>query len=370
MAAENSFQGRVLVIEKDPTYSKSSTCLSVGGIRQQFSTTENIEISKYSASFLKSIHENLSVGDRIPEIYFKEAGYLFLVSDKGVDTLKRNYALHKTHDVDVLFLSPDELKRRFEWLNVSDLGAGTLGVKNEGWIDPYSLLMAFKKKAQALGVTYIKDEAVGIKRRGHTVERIVLKEGGEMKCGLVVNAAGSGAAAIAAMAGIDLPVHSRKRIVYTFECRDQIHDCPLVVDPGGVYFRPEGSKFLCGVSPPEDQDPDCVDFKVDYQVFEEVIWPTLAHRVPAFEAIERGFSWAGHYAYNVHDQNAIIGTHPQIKNFYIANGFSGHGLQQSPAVGRAISELIAFGSYQTLDLNKFAYERFDSGMLIKELNVV
>lgn len=371
MATQKAFDGSVLVVEKDPTYSQSSTSLSVGGIRQQFSTPENIEISKFSASFFKSIHEYLTVDDTDPDISFHEAGYLFLVSPKGLEILKQNIQLQKAHGVDVVLLSSDELKRRFEWLNVSDLAGGSLGLKNEGWIDPYSLLMAFKRKAQSLGVSFVKDEVIDVIQKNNRVKGIKLQDGRKMNCGFIVNAAGPRAAEIAAMAGIKgLPVHPRKRFVYTFECRHKLHGCPLVIDPSGVYFRPEGNKFLCGVSPPADQDPDCLDFKVNTQLFDVVIWPVLAHRVPVFEALERGFSWAGHYAVNIYDQNAILGPHPEVTNFFFANGFSGHGVQQSPAVGRAISELLTFGAYHTLDLSKFAYDRFASGALVRENNVV
>jgi len=173
------------------------------------------------------------------------------------------------------------------------------------------------------------------------------------------------------MAGInDLPVHSRKRFIFLFKCNDQLPGCPLVVDPTGAYFRPEGQNFICGISPPEDNDPDCEDYYMDYSVFEDELWPILAERVPVFETIKRTSSWAGHYAYNVKDQNAIIGAHPEKTNFYFANGFSGHGLQQSPAVGRAVSELINFGSYQTIDLNNFRFERFAENKLVKEVNIV
>jgi len=172
------------------------------------------------------------------------------------------------------------------------------------------------------------------------------------------------------MAGLDLPVRPRKRFVYVFDCRTPIPGLPLLIDPSGVYVRPEGSGFICGVSPPEDADPDCLDLEIDYAPFEEVIWPTLAHRIPAFEAIKLVRAWAGHYDYNTLDQNAILGPHPEVANFYFANGFSGHGLQQSPAVGRALSELIAYGAYRTIDLRRFSYERVRTGEAIREVNVV
>ena len=182
--------------------------------------------------------------------------------------------------------------------------------------------------------------------------------------------AGIQAATIAGMAGIDLPVRPRKRFIYVFDCRDDIRTAPLTIDPTGIWFRPEGSGFICGVSPAEDQDPDCTDYELEYTLYEELIWPTLAERVPAFEAIKMSRAWAGHYDYNTLDQNVIIGKAPQIDNMLIASGFSGHGLQQSPAIGRALSELVTFGKYQTLDLSRLGYDRILTGQLIQEANVV
>ncbi|MFQ5652781.1 MAG: NAD(P)/FAD-dependent oxidoreductase [bacterium] len=371
LAADNDFRGSILVVERDPAYIRCSTTLSVGGIRQQFSTPENIEISRFGAQFFKRVREYLAVGDKVPELSFREAGYLLLASPQGLSTLTDNYELQKAHHVDLDLLSPDGLKHRFPWMNVADLGGGTLGLKNEGWVDPYSLLMGFKDKAQSIGASYIKDEVIGLARKAGKVDVVRLSERGKIACGTLVNAAGPGAARIAAFAGIPaLPVHPRKRCVFTFECRAELPGCPLMVDPSGVYFRPESGKFLCGVSPPANHDPDCHDLRVDPRLFEEAIWPVLANRVPAFQALERGFSWAGHYAYNVIDKNAILGPHPEVENFYFANGFSGHGLQQAPAVGRAISELIASGSYQTLDLSRFSFARFAAKTLIHERNIV
>ncbi|UCE04369.1 MAG: FAD-binding oxidoreductase [bacterium] len=371
LATQENFQGSIVVIEKDPSYTQCSTTLSVGGIRQQFSTPENIEISKFGAHFFKSIDKYLAVDNSVPDISFHQAGYLFLATERGFSILKSCYELQRSLGVDTEFLSPNRLKKRFDWLRVSDLAAGSYGLNNEGWIDPYSLLMAFIRKARAAGVTYLKGEVVGIDRDKNIVTGVRLAIDDKIAGKYVVNAAGIRAAEVAKMAAIDdLPVRPRKRFVYSFHCRSKIPHCPLVIDPSGVYFRPEGDNFICGVSPPEENDPDCLDFEMDYFLFDEVIRPVLAHRVPQFESIKRGRCWAGHYAFNIKDQNAIVGSHPEVKNFYFANGFSGHGLQQSPAVARAISELITFGTYQTLDLSKFSFERFSSGLLVKEINVV
>jgi sarcosine oxidase len=159
-------------------------------------------------------------------------------------------------------------------------------------------------------------------------------------------------------------------MVFRIRCREKIAHTPLTIDPTGVYFRPEGDGYLCGVSPPRDRDPDTLDLEIENDLFYELVWPTLAHRVPAFDAVRLVSSWAGHYAYNPLDQNAVLGPHPEIRNLFFANGFSGHGLQHSPAVGRALSELILEGEYRTLDLSRFGFSRFATGRLSFEENVI
>jgi FAD-dependent oxidoreductase domain-containing protein 1 len=241
LAAQQEFHGSILIVEKDPTYAHCSTTLSVGGIRQQFSTPENIEISKFSATFLKSIKHHLSVDDDEPDISFQEKGYLFLATEKGLPILNQNFQLQKSHGVDVILMNPSELQHRFPWLNISDLAAGSLGLKNEGWFDPYSLLMAFLRKTRSLGVHYRNDEVVGILHEKNRAIGVQLKNGETLFCHYIVNAGGPRAAEIAKMAGIhDLPMRSRKRFVYSFQCRTQFPNCPLVIDSSGVYFRPEG----------------------------------------------------------------------------------------------------------------------------------
>jgi glycine/D-amino acid oxidase-like deaminating enzyme len=147
--------------------------------------------------------------------------------------------------------------------------------------------------------------------------------------------------------------------------------CPLLIDPTGVYFRPEGRTYICGTSPAADNDPDDLPLdEVDHALFDDVIWPTLAHRVPEFEALRVENCWSGYYEYNVFDQNAIIGHHPDVDNCVFANGFSGHGLQQGPATGRGVSELILHGRYTTLDLSPLGWERVLENRPIVEKNVV
>jgi FAD-dependent oxidoreductase domain-containing protein 1 len=370
LAGPTGFKGSVAVIEKDPTYETAATPRSAGGVRQQFSTPENIQMSQFGAAFIKSIGEHLSVEGEIADVPFTEWGYLFLATESGLETLRTNHTTQTSLGAKVALLMPSELKARFPWLNVEDLAGGCYGLANEGWTDPYGLLQAFRRKARALGVTYLADEVVDVERVGNRVTGLTLRDGGRIGCGAAVNAAGYHAHKIAAAVGIELPVRPRKRMVYVFDCRDKPERMPLTIDPTGVWCRPEGTAFICGVSPPEEEDPDATDFEIDYRFYDDVVWPTLAHRIPAFEAIKLARAWVGHYDYNLLDQNVILGRHPEVENFYLANGFSGHGLQQSPAVGRAIAELIVHGRYRSLDLGRLGYERILKGAPILELNVV
>ncbi len=362
---------RIAVVERDPTYARSSTALSVGGVRQQFSTPENILMSQFSVDFFRRAEDELAFEGVLPDLGFREAGYLFLATAPGLPILERNLAVQTSLGAEVVLLKPSALATRFPWLNTSDLAAGSLGVRGEGWLDPFSLLQAFRAKAKTQGVVFIQDQVVGLEVRRNRVRRVLLKAGDGLGVGALVNAAGPRADVVAGLAGIEnLPVKPKKRIVYRVQCQEELGEVPLTIDPSGVYFRPEGDGFLCGVSPHPSRDPDTLDLDLEYDLFEDVVWPALAHRVQAFDSLRLRPSWAGHYAVNSRDHNAILGPHPVIENFYFANGFSGHGLQQSPAVGRALSELLLLGEYRTLDLTRFGFGRLAGGPLVLEENVV
>ncbi len=369
LTADESFQGRVLVIEKDPSYQNCSTTRSLASIRQQFSTPVNIHLSQFGVEFLRSVKDRLGAD---VEVSFRESGYLLLASEHGQAILERNARVQSQQGADVCLLGPAELQARFPWLTISDLAAGCLGLSGEGWFDAHSLLYALRNTAIAQGAEFLTGEVVGLHGSPQRLEAVQLADGRVFPCGELVNAAGPAAGKIARMADIELPVESRKRCVFVFDCRqaDVLQPCPLIVDVSGVYFRPEGQYFVCGVSPSEDQDPPTEDFWVEHHLFDEIVWPALAHRVPVFEAIKRVSAWSGHYAYNTLDQNAIVGRHPVITNFLLANGFSGHGVQQAPAVGRGIAELIVHGAYQTIDITPLGFERVIAGRPLQELNVI
>ncbi len=371
LAARPDFDGRIVVVERDPTYRTSSTTLSAASIRLQFSTPLNIEISRFGLEVVRHPDRFLAVDGEAPEVDFVENGYLFLATDAGLATLEHNHAVQRALDVPVALLSPAELTRRFTWINADDLAGASIGLADEGWFDAYALLQGFRRRGRSLGVTELVGEVVGIDLDGDRAAVVHLADGGRIETTWVVNAAGPRAAEVAAMAGIELPVRPRKRFVYHVEAPISLEAAPLTIDPSGVYFRPEGPAYIAGYSPRgDDPDPDTLDLVVDRSRFESHVWPVLAHRVPAFDELRLMDAWAGHYEVNTLDHNAIVGPHPRVRNLLFANGFSGHGLQQAPAVGRGLAEWIATGRYEALDLSPLGYERIERGAPILELNVV
>ncbi|CAN0144163.1 unnamed protein product, partial [Phaeothamnion confervicola] len=366
-----AFRGTVTVIERDPTYTRASSALSASSIRQQFSTAVNIGLSTFGIEFLRRAGELLEVGAERPDLGLKEAGYLFLASAAGEATVRENHRLQRSLGADVALLDPAALHKRFPWLSTEGVALGSLGLSGEGWFDGYSLLQAFRKKAKSLGATYLAAEATGFERDGGGICAVRLAGGGSVACDVAVNAAGPWAREPAAWLGIDLPVRARRRSVYVVSCPTPIADVPLVIDPSGVYFRPEGrNQFICGTSPDPADDPDDLPLDPDPALFGEALWPILAGRVPAFEALRQEGAWAGYYEYNTFDCNGIVGHHPEVGNLIFANGFSGHGLQQSPAVGRGVAELIVHGGYRTLDLSPLAFGRIAANRPLLEKNVV
>jgi sarcosine oxidase len=371
LAGRPDFDGRIVVVERDPTFRTSSTTLSAASIRLQFSTPLNIEISRVGLEVVRDPARFLSVDGEAPRVDFVENGYLFLATEAGLATLERNHAVQRKLDVPVALLTPAELAARFSWLNVEDLAGASLGLSSEGWFDAYALLQGFRRKARSLGVEERQGEVVALEVDDDRVVGVRLADGCTIGADWVVNAAGPRAADVAAMAGVDLPVRPRKRLVYHVEAPVSLGAAPLTIDPSGVYFRPEGPTYIAGFSPREgDADPDTLDLVADRRPFESFVWPAVAHRVPAFDRLRLLDAWAGHYEVNTLDHNAIVGRHPRITNLLLANGFSGHGLQQAPAVGRGLAEWICAGRYETLDLSPLGYERIERSEPIRELNVV
>ncbi len=370
LAADAAFDGSVLLIEKDPSFTFAATTLSAGSIRQQFSSAVNIAISLHGIDFLRTVGDRLEVDGERPDIGLAEGGYLFLATEAGAATPKRNHALQTEMGADIVHLDPGALTARFPYLDTTDIAAGTWGRSGEGWFDGYTLMQALRRKARALGAHMLTGEVATVEPAGGRATGVRLVDGRFIAAGAVVLAAGTGTPHLAARAGVALPVEARKRLVFTFACREPLPDFPLLIDPSGAYVRPEGGVYLSGMAPPEEDDPPATDFAVDHAFFEETIWPILAARVPAFEAIKPGRAWAGHYDFNTFDQNGIVGALPGFANLFVATGFSGHGLQQAPAVGHGLAELIVHGRYQSLDLTPLGFTRISEGRPLTEENVV
>jgi FAD-dependent oxidoreductase domain-containing protein 1 len=369
--ADPAFRGEVTVVERDPSYSRASSALSASSIRQQFSTAINVEIGRFGIGFLREAPRLLAVDGDAPALGLVEPGYLFLATSAGRDVLNANHAVQRAHGADVVLLDPAGLRARFPWLATGDIAAGSLGLSGEGWFDGYALLQGFRRKARALGARYMQADATGFATDGARITHVVLADGATLACDAAVNAAGPWAAALVRGLGIDLPVRARRRSVFVFECPDALPACPLVIDPSGLWFRPEGERqFICGASPDAGNDPDDAPLEPEHARFEAELWPLLAARVPAFEALRQRRAWAGYYEMNTFDANGIVGAHPEWPNLLFANGFSGHGMQQSPAVGRGVAELLVHGGYRGLDLAPLAYSRIVESRPLLERNVV
>lgn len=366
---EEGFSGSIALIERDPQFAHAATTLSMASIRQQFSIPENIRLSQFTLNLFRRLKETFGTD---ADIGFREGGYLILAGEAGLPILKANHEAQVAEGADILLEDADQLAKRFSWLSTEGISAGAFGASGEGWFDAHAMLTLFRKALRDRQIDFIAADVTGIERQGNRVTGVDLDNGERLQAGIVVNAAGPNAGKVAALAGLALPVEPRKRNVFVFEAREKYADMPLLVDPSGIYVRPEGSVYLTGGAEPEEGDgpADPADFDVDWPLFEEVIWPVLATRIPAFEAIKPTRAWAGHYDYNTLDQNAVIGPHPEVDNFIFANGFSGHGLQQAPAVGKALAELIVHGGYRTVDCSAFGYSRVAEGRAFRELNVI
>jgi glycine/D-amino acid oxidase-like deaminating enzyme len=366
LACDLGFAGRVLVLEKDPSYARAATALSASSIRRQFSTAINVRVSSYGVELLRDAPARLGI-----DASFREGGYLFLATEAGRATLAANHAVQVAEGADVVWLDPSALAARFPWLETDGLAAGTWGRTGEGWFDGFGVMQAMRRASRAAGVSWRTAEVAAIDARGGRATGVRLADGSVIAAGRVIVTAGTATPDLL-RPFIDLPVRRRKRLIFYIRAPAAPAGCPLLIDPTGVYIRPEGEGFICGTAPPPDEDPDVAedDFDVTPDFFEERVWPVLAARIPALERLRVERSWAGHYDLNTVDHNALVGPVPGVGGLLAACGFSGHGIQQAPAMGRGLAELAAFGRYAAMDLSPLALGRLAEGRLVLERNVV
>jgi glycine/D-amino acid oxidase-like deaminating enzyme len=373
-ATNPDFDGSILVVEKDPTYEFTSTVHTNSCMRQQFSNEVNIRVSQFAADFVKNFREYMGGDERVPHPILQSYGYMYLADNaEFAATLKEGQGIQAKLGAGTKHMTAEEIKADYPFYNLDDILVGNHNLIDEGYFDGNTLFDWWKRSARERGVEYLTNEVVAMTKStdGSKVESVTLASGEVVSCGTVVNCSGPRAALTAAMAGIDIPVEPRKRYTFIFDAETPLdRDLPLTIDPSGVHMRSEGTYYLAGCPPDDDPAVDFDDFVQDHSIWEEKVWPVLATRIPAFERIKLINSWAGHYAFNTFDQNAIVGPHSKVTNFIFVNGFSGHGFQQSPAMGRGVSELLTYGEYRTLDLSAFGYERIEKGEKFPEKAII
>ncbi len=375
LSDNNDFNGKVLVVERDPSYENSSTMHTNSCMRQQFSTELNVRISQFAADFVKNIRQYMGGDERVPELSIRSFGYMYLAdNEQFAEVLKQNQKLQLSCGAATQLMTREQIQENYPFYNVEDIVLGSINLVDEGFWDATAVFDWWRRQARERGVEFISNEVVGMScdASGNRVESVTLKSGEVIHCGQVLNASGPRAARTAQMAGIDVPVEPRKRYSWIFAAEKPLdQDLPLTIDPSGVHVRENGGgTYQCGGHSDIDPAVDYDDFAMDHSLWENHIWPVLATRIPQFEAIKVTSEWAGHYSYNTFDHNAIMGPHPELKNFLFLNGFSGHGLQQSPAMGRGTAEWITYGEYRTLDMKEFHYDRIVRNEPIVEKAVI
>lgn len=365
---------------------------------------ENVRMSMFAADFLRNAKKNLSIlDDDPPDIKYQPHGYLFLAGPDGAEDMLANHAVQINNGAYIDILETDQLSQKYPWLNTEDILLGAHGAQNEGWFDPLTLLIAMRGKAEFWDAKFIDAEFVDfntqillhsqgvyddtgdpLEKCGHLIVRT--KDGKEKQIRFMYAIIAAGAdtgeicrrslklgTASSGIRSIPCPIIKRKRYVYVFNCPDGPGlDFPYLVDPSGVWCRREGlgGNFVCGGVPHPDDEPDTSSADVDYNFFEQVVWPVLRHRVPAFANLKIVGAWSSFQDYNYFDQNGIVGTHPYYWNVFTASGFGGAAVQMAPAVGRAITEQIIDHEYKTIDLARLGWSRILGGVPIKERLVI
>ncbi|WP_027135699.1 NAD(P)/FAD-dependent oxidoreductase [Geminicoccus roseus] len=361
----------VVVVERDATYRQASSALSASSIRRQFSQPVNMAIGAYGYAFLKDAARHLAVDGEMPDIGLRDGGYLFLAPEAAAPAMREVHELQRAQGAEVALLDPAELQVRFPWLSTEGIALASLGLSGEGWFDGYGLLQAFRKRAIADGARFVAGEAAGFERSGARVLAVRLADGTRIEAQEIVVAAGPWSGKVGAMLDIDIPVRARRRSVFVLDTPDPLEPCPLLIDPSGFWLRPEGRFYLSGMSPlAGEDDPDDLPLEVAHDSFEEKLWPALAGRVPSLERLKVASSWAGYYEMNTVDQNGLVGTWPGLDNLFLATGFSGHGIQQAPAVGRGLAELMLTGAYRSLNLSDLSPRRLAEGRPLVERAVI
>ena len=356
----------VLVIERESAQGKGSTGKSMGGVRAQFSTPVNIQMSLYSIPFYAAFDQALGY-----PCGYRDQGYLFCAtSDQHMAHLRTNHECQIQLGLKTArLISADDIRGMFPQLRSEDIVGGSF-CSTDGFVDPYSAMNGFMAWAGEHGAELWKNaDVTGIRRDAQGISEVETGRG-PVKARTVVNCAGAWAASIAQMVGIDLPVEPLRRMLVPTEPFDQFpHSAPMIIDmSNGFHFRPEGLGFLLAWNDPEETPGYKTDFDPN---FIEKILTRAAARVPMFEnlAINPKRAWAGLYEMTP-DHHPILGPVPEVPGFFLANGFSGHGVMHAPATGKILSDLILEGKTDLIDASLLNLARFSEGRMIEETAVL
>jgi FAD-dependent oxidoreductase domain-containing protein 1 len=366
----DGFRGRIVIVERDPTFARASAFLAMGGIRQQFCTAVTVRMVQHSVAIWKEFDQRFATPSYTPRAWFRQRGYLFLADAATGPALMHRFEAERRAGARVQLLSRDDIRALVPDLELDDIGFGVLGPE-DGYAAPREVLRGFRAAAETAGVEYVTDEVVSIAVSSGATSGVDLASGAQLSAPVVVNAAGAWSGRVAAFAGLNVPVEPMRQMLFRATLAKRWpYRFPMVIDPGGVHWRHDDAAA--------DGDPDRIivaltrwdepvgeNFEPANERWDREFLPALIRRVPAFRDLTDVEGWAGLYEMTP-DHNPVLGEHPALRGFIFASGFSGHGLMMSPATGKIVSEIVRTGKSTTFDVSIFAPDRFDRGALVHD----
>jgi FAD-dependent oxidoreductase domain-containing protein 1 len=367
---QDGFAGRIVVIERDPTYARASSFLAMGGIRQQFCTPVTVRMVQFSVELWKKFDTTLGTPKKRPQAWFRQRGYLFLANGATSTALTNRYNEEKHAGASVRMVSVDELRQMLPDVMLDDILFGVLG-DQDGYANPREVLAGFRAGAELAGAEFVTGEVTAIDQKNGAVTGVVLSDGTKIAAPIVVNAAGPWAGALASLAGLKVPVEPMRQML--FRCTLPYpwpYRFPMLIDPGGVHWRHDDAteaggadKIILAFTNWNEQPGE--NLVADQERWKKDFYPAMVNRAPELRDVTDVQGWAGLYEMTP-DHNPVLGPHPALAGFIFANGFSGHGLMISPATGKIVSELVRLGRSETFDVGIFAPDRFERGALVHD----